>query len=197
MLVQCMNQDEAPRAVDVDKESRTYGWVFYKHADGQWVTQRKATEEELTKAEHQAMFLSMLPEKVEPMQERYTKEPWRNDSFAIYDADNRMILQIGISADRCFKTSEMEANARRIVACVNSCKGLRTEFIEKHLVNHGFPLLATNDQLTQQRDELLAALTELLHRAENFHACDVKFSDFEVAKVAMDSARSAIAKVKP
>lgn len=51
MLVQCMNQDGAPRAVDVSKESRTYGWVFYKHPGGQWVTLRQATPEELKEAE--------------------------------------------------------------------------------------------------------------------------------------------------
>lgn len=51
MLVQCMNQDGAPRAIDVEKTSRSYGWVFYKHPDGQWVTLRLATPEELTEAE--------------------------------------------------------------------------------------------------------------------------------------------------
>jgi hypothetical protein len=55
MLVQCMNQDGAPRAVDADKASRTYGWVFYQHPDGQWVTLRKASAEELAAAERMVM----------------------------------------------------------------------------------------------------------------------------------------------
>ncbi len=31
-------------------EGRFYGWAFYKHPDGQWVTLRKATEQEISDA---------------------------------------------------------------------------------------------------------------------------------------------------
>lgn len=51
MLVECVNQESVPRAVDIDKASRTYGWVFCKHPDGNWVTLRKASSEELERAE--------------------------------------------------------------------------------------------------------------------------------------------------
>lgn len=53
-LVQCMNKDGEPRAVEVSPSSRYYGWVFYKHPDGQWVTLRKATKEEIEKAKEKS-----------------------------------------------------------------------------------------------------------------------------------------------
>jgi hypothetical protein len=31
-------------------EGRFYGWAFYKHPDGQWVTIRKATDDEISGA---------------------------------------------------------------------------------------------------------------------------------------------------
>lgn len=37
-------------AVCVDKKNGHYGWVFYKHPDGLWVSLRKASEAELTQA---------------------------------------------------------------------------------------------------------------------------------------------------
>lgn len=39
------------RAICIDKESRFFGWVFYKHPDGQWVTLRKASDPEIRSAE--------------------------------------------------------------------------------------------------------------------------------------------------
>jgi hypothetical protein len=60
----------------------------------------------------------------------HTKEPWRAENFAIRDEQGRMVLQIGVSADRCFSTAEMEANAVRIAACVNACAGIPTSMLE-------------------------------------------------------------------
>lgn len=31
-------------------EGRFYGWAFYKHPDGQWVTIRKASDDEIDRA---------------------------------------------------------------------------------------------------------------------------------------------------
>jgi cytochrome oxidase Cu insertion factor (SCO1/SenC/PrrC family) len=31
-------------------EGRFYGWAFYKHPDGQWVTLRKANNDEISQA---------------------------------------------------------------------------------------------------------------------------------------------------
>jgi len=51
-----------------------------------------------------------------------------------------------------------------------------------------------DDRLVVAAPDLLSALTELLTRSENFHACNVKFADFEAAREAMNNARAAIAK---
>jgi hypothetical protein len=54
-----------------------------------------------------------------------------------------------------------QANARRIVACVNICAGIDTEELERHadLVS---AQLATEYTLQDQRDDLLAAAREAL-----------------------------------
>lgn len=36
--------------VCIDEGSRYFGWVFYRHPDGQWATLRKATEAEMVDA---------------------------------------------------------------------------------------------------------------------------------------------------
>lgn len=52
-------------------------------------------------------------------------------------------------------------NARRIVACVNACAGICTEALEDFAKTDRFDG-PTYDDLTQQRDELLAALESLV-----------------------------------
>ena len=37
-------------AVELDHNSRFYGWVFYKHADGGWVAERRALPHEIEQA---------------------------------------------------------------------------------------------------------------------------------------------------
>jgi hypothetical protein len=50
-MIEAWNERGEHRAVETDKANQFYGWVFYKHPDGQWVTLRKATEQELSRAE--------------------------------------------------------------------------------------------------------------------------------------------------
>jgi len=51
-----------------------------------------------------------------------------------------------------------EANARRIVACVNACAGVETGHLEKY----GLPDFAQKiSDLREQRDELLAAMIHI------------------------------------
>lgn len=84
---------------------------------------------------------------------------------------------------------ETEANARRIVACVNACEGVDTEWLEQcggvesarmfslpHWVKH-------TDELRAQRDELLAALEWTARALDKKHPAAIK-------------ARAAINKVK-
>lgn len=44
-------------AVMIDPENGHYGWVFFKHADGGWVSSRKASEAEMQAAERQDAML--------------------------------------------------------------------------------------------------------------------------------------------
>lgn len=59
---------------------------------------------------------------------------------------------------------EMHANARRIVACVNACAGIETDVLEAF--NGTVPAVLEFYKLTNQRDELLAALEKLTDYAE-------------------------------
>lgn len=58
-LIEAWNEHGEHRAIETDKANRFYGWVFYKHAGGQWVTLRKANEGELSRAETIAMLDEM------------------------------------------------------------------------------------------------------------------------------------------
>lgn len=42
-------------AVMIDPKNGHYGWMFFKHPDGMWVSSRKATEDEFKAAERQAL----------------------------------------------------------------------------------------------------------------------------------------------
>lgn len=87
------------------------------------------------------------------MSDLHTATPWEV-------IDGRFIRQSGNPRHviaRVSKGDAMEANARRIVACVNACAGIRTEALEHraHLLKAEDDTLAS---LRRQRDELLAAL---------------------------------------
>lgn len=65
LMAEGVNQRGHKRAVETDRTDRLYGWVFYKHPDGQWVTLRKATPDELAEAEgiaRRALILGRLAE---------------------------------------------------------------------------------------------------------------------------------------
>lgn len=51
MIVECWNEHGESRAIEMDENNRAYGWVYYKHTDGQWVTLRKASSDEIYRAE--------------------------------------------------------------------------------------------------------------------------------------------------
>ena len=91
----------------------------------------------------------------------HTKEPWfevetESDVIEITnDERNGAIVPIAeVSTGFNGRIGiEQEANARRIVACVNACAGIPTEVLEQMPVGPS--------ALEQQRDKLLAALTEI------------------------------------
>lgn len=97
----------------------------------------------------------------------HTKEPWfveggysrdrddkKWDQFSVCDASDAIATTTGLGND--------EANARRIVACVNACAGYSTDDLEKYgrWISSGD--FACEAEVYQQRDELLASLEECL-----------------------------------
>lgn len=99
----------------------------------------------------------------------HTKEPWHIDKYDAIIADGE-ILNLGATVSIPMGSGERrdkgKVNARRIVACVNACAGIPTEWLEsKSELAKELPLTAlakVNNDLQQQRDELLAALEYIL-----------------------------------
>lgn len=63
----------------------------------------------------------------------HTREPWKQDEWGhVHGCDNEPLLVNGISfpTGNHPKAKEASANARRIVACVNACARMSTEFLE-------------------------------------------------------------------
>jgi hypothetical protein len=87
----------------------------------------------------------------------HTKEPWfveGSDVAAMVDQYPTVIADCLNHANA--ERFNAEANARRIVACVNACAGIPTELIEEG----GFAAVpvVTHRAVKQQRDGLLEAL---------------------------------------
>lgn len=98
------------------------------------------------------------------MEQKHTPEPWRvsgNGTMRFIDASvgNGMAQEVAT----CMRVEhgDMEANARRIVACVNACEGIPTDYLESKdddatkIAKRGYAEILT---LRQQRDILLEAL---------------------------------------
>lgn len=86
----------------------------------------------------------------------HTKEPWNHSGDEVKTADGNLIAVTLLGTSLI----ENQANARRIVACVNACAGIDTEVLEKHAGQQGLMIYLMSD-LVKQRDELLAAAKNL------------------------------------
>lgn len=75
---------------------------------------------------------------------KHIPEPWDDFAFEIYDAEKNIIADCGYSDDVWGKT-QCKANAARIVACVNYCKGTPNEELES----------SSLEKLKAERDELI------------------------------------------
>ncbi|WP_110970820.1 hypothetical protein [Pseudomonas huaxiensis] len=115
---------------------------------------------------------------------KHTPEPWSvdpNDQREISPADD---MRFGIASacnvdpretpGKWFFGPRSQANARRIVACVNACAGIDTGGLEQ-MPKTSEPIVTRIQRLTIQRGELLADLIdaaaqlrayEILHRAK-------------------------------
>lgn len=88
---------------------------------------------------------------------QHTPEPWVvNGSHIESENEHGWVNDGWIIAD--LSGSQIEANARRIVACVNACAGASTEVLEKGAI-HDWALLMT--QLESQNAELLVTLRSI------------------------------------
>jgi hypothetical protein len=89
------------------------------------------------------------------MKTEHTPEPWATNGTRIESENNHGWVNDGwIIAG--LEGPDAEANARRIVACVNACAGIETFMLEMLLENKR-TVMQDLDDLTNQRDELLAA----------------------------------------
>lgn len=147
----------------------------------------------------------------------HTQEPWKintdddRDGWSIITNNSGSI----IANVNCITGPELvggmpvdvvmpaEDNAKRIVACVNACSGIRTEALEyrAHMIKAHDDTIA---ELTRQRDELLSALHDAATSLETIQlrsfgadSClDDKHSMRVYAGSRASVARAAIAKTK-
>lgn len=133
---------------------------------------------------------------------KHTQEPWKYEKELSAGCDEWLISMdagdrgrgICIAETRPGSVAGGKENARRIVACVNACRGLGTDELEQHgLVSAvGYELI----ELTKQRDELLEALEEVTEYAEMaMEQANKAGSEWEIG-YALYEAKMAIAKAK-
>jgi hypothetical protein len=110
----------------------------------------------------------------------HTKEPWEvvdRDEENADDCDCNCDIN-ATRADGWYVTLAMNIgreNARRIVACVNACEGIRTETLERS------PLKDAISGTVEERDRLAAEVAEL-REALNDVAESLAYFDYENAK---------------
>lgn len=91
----------------------------------------------------------------------HTPEPWKTEGGPeIYDATDCLIVYV----DGCPKitTAEDDANAARIVACVNACAGIENP-----------------EDLRRQRDELKTELDKAYSEIERLKAIEISYKALE------------------
>lgn len=139
------------------------------------------------------------------MNKKHTPEPWD------FDAEGGFVLSAGLNAV-CQTWSKYEedfdnskANGRRIVACVNACRGLELDQLEAMAELErggiaGVGMLAVDHMLVRkQRNELADALRDLLKAYDSIMP-GVKFiavQDYAILNTAPIAARKALEKVTP
>lgn len=127
----------------------------------------------------------------------HTKGPWAVNftKFSEVRAENGAVIA------RCVKLASLtnlEANARRIVACVNACEGVSTKHLEnnlpiRELVTRYNEALREIEALKTARTELANALGELADEVADRFDLDSPSTNPPI-KHAVSSARIAITK---
>lgn len=102
------------------------------------------------------------------MKTEHTPEPWRTDAKSgfpqdVHDATGNLVAA-------CSEANFGEANARRIVACVNACAGISIESLEAggigSILSLGLEEQKRGDMAERERDELLEAAEVIEINAE-------------------------------
>jgi hypothetical protein len=100
----------------------------------------------------------------------HSLEPWvlKSTLTDVWGADGSHVVDTKLMHIK--ESYEIDVlNARRIVACVNACAGIDTEYLE---AMRNTTILKNSEgkykELLQQRDELLAALKGLIEFAEPY-----------------------------
>ena len=142
----------------------------------------------------------------------HTPEPWRVGRPGTVVSDTPVPGMGGSDAVEYYGghligESITEANARRIVACVNECEGISTERLEMakqlELGPETFPVWKAYcekkmqlEAVTEQRDELLEVLEEITEYAEMaMEQANKAGAEWEIG-FALHDAKTAIAKAK-
>lgn len=88
----------------------------------------------------------------------HTKEPWLQYGTAVFLSNNSGGFDLRFCPDA-------QANARRIVACVNACEGIPTEVLE----SGSHRIIQRYAAAERQRDELLAELKSAIEHIDFKH----------------------------
>ena len=113
--------------------------------------------------------------------QQHSVEPWKRGTFnpqCVVDSTDKLIV-----ADYYEDRDQAEANARRIVACVNACKGISTETLEQ-VRGNASASVAQLDAMRQQRDKLLVMVKQLCPRAlkNDYEAANKLIAEIEAPK---------------
>lgn len=109
--------------------------------------------------------------------DQHTKEPWEYTHASHGDARGHVVVTeyfVRVPGDNVAIASMVvdpvtgqpsEANARRIVACVNACAGLDTAGLEQ-LASSNETLASRADRFKRQRDALMVVLEQFATNAD-------------------------------
>lgn len=136
------------------------------------------------------------------MEQKHTPEPWRvsgNGTMRFIDASVCKGMSQKVATCMRVEYGDMEANARRIVACVNACAGLDTYLLENSgdIASAAIAQAQYIQKIEKQRDMLLEALEFLLNDAESVQDICLREIGIGIVNInALQDAKKAIASAK-
>lgn len=145
-----------------------------------------SNEAELELAEAEVMRrLDAMSEQMEQKTDTHTPEPWTVSGLMGVAADGEPAFHCGLGIRIPSSVKAMEANTRRIVACVNACAGIETPVLE---VTHGLneiydDIIAERNNLERQRNALDALCARRFDEIAELHSkCDALYEALKKAQ---------------